>query len=132
MELMSRFPVLMGVEEFPGAYESEEAYRGRVLRELTTSREILERELGKSVEFLSWPGGGVNETALQLAKQAGFKSWTLSSWQKPEFRNRPGGSACEIKRVSGHGRVYWRGCLVKDEDSSWIVLRGTDPPGIAD
>jgi peptidoglycan/xylan/chitin deacetylase (PgdA/CDA1 family) len=121
--LTSRFPVLLDSHDYPGNYESVDDYRERVFQELSTSREILERELGKPVEFLSWPGGGVNEMALQLAKQAGFKSWTLSSWLWLYFCNRPGVSAFGIKRVSGHSRVYWRNNLVKVGDPSWIVLR---------
>ena len=122
-KLDTRFPVLQNANEFPGRYESEEERQERVLHELIKSREILERELKKRVEFFSWPGGGVDDSALELARQAGFKSWTLSSWQKPKFRNRPGADASEIKRVSGHARVFWKDRLVKAESASWIILR---------
>jgi len=122
-QLDTRFPVLRNSNVFPGKYESEEEHQARVLHELVESREILERELRKPVEFLSWPGGGVDDSALELARQAGFKSWTLSSWQKPEFRNRPGANASEIKRVSGHSRVFWKNRLVKAEAASWIISR---------
>lgn len=122
-ELTSRFPVLGGAEQIAGVYESEEEHKERVLYELTESRRILERELDKQIEFLSWPGGGVDQAATGLARQAGFKSWTLSSWQKPEFRNRPGSNAHEIKRVSGHGRAFWKGRLLTTGDASWVVLR---------
>ena len=122
-ELNSRFPVSQDSAGFPGKYESEKEYRQRVMYELTTSRQILERELRKPVNYLCWPGGGVNETAIHLAKQAGFKSWTLSSWQKTDHRNRPGVNAHEVKRVSGHSRVYWKNRLVKVGEPSWIVLR---------
>ena len=121
--LATRFPVLQNDNTFPGTYETEEERRERVLHELTESREILERELRKPVEFFSWPGGGVDDSAAELARHAGYKSWTLSSWQKPEFRNRQGVDASTIKRVSGHGRVFWRNRLVKTDAASWIVLR---------
>ena len=123
-ELALRFPVLGAGSGFPGTLESDDDYRERVFHELTTSRRILERELRKTIEFLSWPGGGVNQTALELAKQAGFKSWTLSSWQKPNYRNQPGANAGQIKRVSGRSRVYWRNRKLKvGEPSSWVVLK---------
>lgn len=123
-ELTSRFPVLGDAGEFPGSIESDDDYRERVFHELTTSRQILERELRKAVEFLSWPGGGVNQTALELAKQAGFKSWTLSSWQKPNYRNQPGANAEEIKRVSGRSNVLWRNRQLNvGKPASWVVLK---------
>jgi len=122
-ELDKRFPVLQNPNEFPGKYESEQERQERVLHELIESRAILERELRKPIEFFSWPGGGVDDSALELARQAGFKSWTLSSWQKPKFRNRQGADASEIKRVSGHSRVFWKDRLVKAESASWIISR---------
>ncbi len=122
-ELASHFPVLGGSGEFPGVYEDEDDHQERVLYELSESRRILERELDKQIEFLSWPGGGVDQTALEQARKAGFKSWTLSSWQKPEFRNRPGSNAHEIKRVSGHGRAFWKKHLLTTGNSSWVILR---------
>ena len=122
-ELETRFAVLQDSNEFPGRYESEEERQERVLHELTESREILQRELRKPIEFFSWPGGGVDDSALELARQAGYKSWTLSSWQKPDFRNRQGADASEIKRVSGHSQVFWNGRLVQAESASWIILR---------
>lgn len=122
-ELTSRFPGVGSTGSFSGTTETEEDYRDRVLYELTTSREIIERELQKQVAFLAWPGGGVNETALELAKQAGFKSWTLSSWQKPDFRNQPGAGAHEVKRVSGRSRVKWRNRVAQDGGASWILLK---------
>ncbi|MGI9222208.1 MAG: polysaccharide deacetylase family protein [Woeseiaceae bacterium] len=122
-KLDARFPVLQDSNEFPGKYESEEERQERVLHELTESREILQRKLGKPIEFFSWPGGGVDDSGAELARQAGFKSWTLSSWQEPNFRNCPGADASGIKRVSGHSQVFWKDRLVKAESASWIISR---------
>jgi hypothetical protein len=122
-KLKSQFPVLHASGKFPGTFESEEEYQDRVLGELTESRQIIERELDKPVEFLAWPGGGVNETVVELAKQAGFKSWTLSSWQKPDSKNQQGSNAHEIKRVSGRNKVFWRKRMLKVGGSSWVMLK---------
>jgi peptidoglycan/xylan/chitin deacetylase (PgdA/CDA1 family) len=108
---------------FPGRLETTDEYRDRVLDELVRSREIIGSRLGKTVDFLCWPGGGVSEEAVELARQAGYRSWTLSSWQQPEFRNRPGANPETIKRVAGQGAVYWRNRKVQDDFPGWTVLR---------
>lgn len=122
-DLNSRFPELESTAGFAGDFETDEAYRARVFDELSTSRKIIEREINKQVEFLAWPGGGVNGVAVELAKKAGFKSWTLSSWQKPDYKNQPGANAREIKRVSGRSRVRWRDRTLKDAGAAWIVTK---------
>jgi len=121
--LFGRFECLAGRERFPGELESEERYRERVWHELVESKQRLEDNLGKKIKYLSWPGGGVNEVAAKLAAEAGYLSWTLSSWQKPNSRNLPGADPSRIKRVSGHSTVHWRGKRLAEGDSWWIVQR---------
>lgn len=88
-----------GDSDFPGAFESDTDYENRVRDELGGSRSIIERKLGKTVDFLCWPGGGVNDTAKRIAAEVGYKSWTLPSSAQPEKRNRPGSDPQEIKRL---------------------------------
>jgi peptidoglycan/xylan/chitin deacetylase (PgdA/CDA1 family) len=121
--LVERFPELDGAAPFPGAYESDTGYEERVLHELTASRATLERELKKPVRFLSWPGGGVNERAEDLALEAGYKSWTLSSWQLPGRRNLPGAPPQGIKRIAGQAGVHWRGRRIADGGAWWVLHR---------
>ena len=121
--LSKRFSCLSAGADFPGIRESREEYRARVLDELIRSRKIIGDELGREVRFLSWPGGGVNNEAAELAIEAGYVSWTLSSWQKPSLRNRPGTDPAGIKRVAGRSKVHWRGRWIRDGGSWWIVQR---------
>lgn len=121
--LRGQFPFLRDGQKFPGAFESGDDYQQRVLDELTTSKAILEKELEKAVDFLSWPGGGVNDEAAALAVQAGYRSWTMSSWQRPADRNLPGMDPGGIKRISGRSKVHWRRRLLSDGDAWWIIQR---------
>lgn len=121
--LSGRFICLTGRERFPGSLESEKQYRERVRHELLESKQRLEDNLDKDIKYLSWPGGGVSDATAKLADEAGFASWTLSSWQKPDWRNLPGADPSEIKRVSGHSTVHWRGKLIAHGGSWWIMQR---------
>ena len=84
---------------FPGVYESRSDYESRVRDELGNSKSIIEQKLGKTVDFLWWPDGGVNDTAKRIAAEVGYKSWTLPSSAMPSKRNRPGSDPREIKRL---------------------------------
>jgi hypothetical protein len=106
-----------------GWYESAEEQRLRIFGELRTARDILEEKLTKRVRFLSWPGGGVSELGRELAREAGYDSWTLSSWDRPSQRNRPGVPAEGIKRLSGRGVVYWRGRRLCEGDARVVLQR---------
>jgi len=121
--LENRFACFTGAAPFPGTIESDSEYRERVLHELVESKRRLETELNKDVHFLSWPGGGVNDDAASIARQAGYLSWTLSSWQKPALRNRPGMDPSGIKRISGRSKVHWRGRWIANGGASWIIRR---------
>ena len=122
-KLVSRFGVLDGTTAFPGHVESDSDYRERVLGELVESRRQLEARLNKEVKFLSWPGGGVNRQTAELAESAGYLSQTLSSWQQPSARNRPGSDPAGIKRVAGRSKVHWRGKWIANGGSWWIMQR---------
>jgi peptidoglycan/xylan/chitin deacetylase (PgdA/CDA1 family) len=84
---------------FPGTYETEKEYEARVRGELAESKAIIEHKLSKTVEFLCWPGGGVNDVAKRLAVEAGYKSWTLPSIEQRNKRNRPGEDPGQIRRL---------------------------------
>ncbi len=44
------------------------------LFELVESKAILERELGKPVDYFAWPGGWYNKALIEMAKQAGYRA----------------------------------------------------------
>lgn len=121
--LSDRFPAIGGAAEIPGTIESESAYQARVRHELASSKEIIESRLRKTVEFLAWPGGGVNETAAGLARNVGYKSWTLSSWQERHKKNRPGADPEGIKRVTGRSKVFFRSKWIANGGAWWVLHR---------
>jgi len=94
---------------FPGYLESESEYRKRVEKELKESKQIISDQLNKQVDFICWPGGGYNQTVLKMAKDVGYKAWTLSSKDQSSFRNRPGSNRQQIKRIGSAGRILFRG-----------------------
>jgi hypothetical protein len=122
-ELISTFEFLDKSAGFPGTFETEEQYAARLEFELRESKRQLEINLEKKVEFLSWPGGGVNDLGVRLAENVGFRSYTLSSWQQPAARNEPGANPSAIKRVAGRSKVHWRGKWIANGGSWWIMQR---------
>ena len=90
---------LHGGSPFPGTCESETDYEDRVREELGRSRSTIEQKLGKTVDFLCWPGGGVNATARRIAAEVGYRSWTLPSREQRDKRNRPGSDPQEVRRL---------------------------------
>lgn len=84
--------------------ETKEEYNTRIFNELRMSRKIIEKRLEKQVKYICWPGGGYNKTVLQLAREAGYHSWTLASRDISAFKNRPGADPQQIKRISSFSR----------------------------
>lgn len=98
-----------GGEEIPGELERENDARDRVRWELAESKARIEANLGKQVDFLCWPGGGVDDAAKRLALDAGYRSWTLPGGDASGKRNVPGSDPSEIKRVPAMRDVVFFG-----------------------
>ena len=84
-----------------GRWETEEEREARVLGELTESRRVLSRGLGRDVRFLSCPQGAMSEDVERLARSAGYEAWTRSTFASGRL-NRPGGPSAHVYR-SGDG-----------------------------
>lgn len=93
----------------PGYYETDDSRISRITDELTLSKALIERNLGKQVDYICWPGGANDETVLALAKTQGYKSWTLSSDSNVEKRNCPGIDPSNIKRIGTSNVIDVRG-----------------------
>jgi peptidoglycan/xylan/chitin deacetylase (PgdA/CDA1 family) len=87
-----------------GSFESDEAYKVRVLEELTLSKTTIEKELNKQVDYICWPGGGYNDTVIELSQMAGYRSWTLSSDDQKSKRNTFASNPKGIKRIASYAR----------------------------
>jgi hypothetical protein len=81
-------------------YETQTEYEQRVRHELGRSKEVIESALGKTVHFLCWPGGAVNETAQRIAREVGYLSTTKGS-----SRNTWGADPARINRIGGEVRL---------------------------
>ena len=93
----------------PGTYESDAAMKDRLLYELQRSKQLIEHNLGKPVDFICWPGGANDERVQQIAREVGFKAWTLSSRDDGSKRNLPGADPLSIKRIGTSNQVIVRG-----------------------
>jgi hypothetical protein len=74
-----------------GRYETEREFEERVRHELSESKRLLETGLDKRVEAICWPGGSLTPKALELARELGYRRFTLpSAWRErpedPAFR----------------------------------------------
>ncbi|MFA7156728.1 MAG: polysaccharide deacetylase family protein [Bacilli bacterium] len=93
-----------------GHFETDNDYKSRVIYELVASKEIIEHNLNKTVDAICWPGGGVSEEVLRIAKKVGYKYFTLpGSWKTRHISN-----CCEnmISRITSVPRVLWKGNFI--------------------
>jgi len=79
-------------------YESELDQRNRFEWELKESKNILEKELGKKISFLCWPGGGKDVLSIELSKQY-YLAVTSSSRDRIDKKNIYGEDPFIIRRV---------------------------------
>lgn len=84
----------------------------RIRAELAESKQVLEQGLGKQVDFICWPGGGYDPDTLKIAREVGYRSWTLGSADQSAFRNIPGADPEQVKRIGSHTRQHWRGRVI--------------------
>jgi hypothetical protein len=82
-----------------GRYETIEEQEIRYNYELVDSKYYLENLLGRSVNYLCWPGGGYNDLSMRIAVKAGYKASTFS--QKSLISS--GSSRIDIIERSGYG-----------------------------
>jgi peptidoglycan/xylan/chitin deacetylase (PgdA/CDA1 family) len=78
-------------------FEAPEDRRGRYSFELIESRRIIEKELGTTVEYFCWPGGGYNEESMSMSLQV-YKGVTLSSRDPSNVWNGFGEGSPKIRR----------------------------------
>lgn len=81
-----------------GRFETEQEHRDRITEELVSSKEIISWRLGKTVEYLCWPGGGYSEAVRQVAGNE-YRAMTLASSDTLEHRNRTGDREDRIRRI---------------------------------
>ncbi len=55
-----------------GRFETEAESDGRIMNELTLTKELIEIKLNKKVDYICWPWGSVDRPLIERAKRAGF------------------------------------------------------------
>ncbi len=77
--------------------ESDTEYLQRIRYEICESKKIIEKQLGKTVDYFCWPGGGYKEEVKEIALQ-NYKAVTLSSADTTEHFNRVGDEPSFLRR----------------------------------
>lgn len=110
---------------FPGEYESAQQRLERIAGELRRSREVLQAITARPVEFLCWPGGGYDASSVEVAKECGFRAFTLGSREAADKRNRPGESPSTLKRIGIANRFKVKGvdCGAPTASLLWLRIR---------
>lgn len=99
-------------------YETPAERRERIRIELAESKRVLEEGLSKKIDFICWPGGGYEPETLDIAREAGYKSWTLGSADQSSVRNVPGADPEHVKRIGSQTRQQWRGRVIGHTNGS--------------
>ena len=96
----------MGLDD---RYETQEERMTRLREEVTLSKQELAALLGKAIDFLCWPNGAYDGAAVDVAGQAGYLAWTLSSRDRGTRKNVPGEDPSWIRRYAASPWWYFRG-----------------------
>jgi peptidoglycan/xylan/chitin deacetylase (PgdA/CDA1 family) len=91
--------------EVAGEYESQEEFLLRVRKELNESREILGGELHKEVDALVWPGGGVIPEIIPIARELGYRYFTLPG--RLDRTDDSGLTKGMLRRMTNVSRISW-------------------------
>lgn len=98
--------VVEKVREGPGGrgrFETQEEFHHRVRSELAASKATLEEGLGHEVQALVWPGGGVTPDVVRIAREIGYRRFTLPR----QLVGDPVVETDMFSRVSSGCRVWW-------------------------
>jgi len=117
-----------------GRLESDDERLTRIRDEILLSKAELETILDRPLNFICWPGGSYDDTAVEVAREAGYKAWTLSSRDVSPRRNRPGDDPEWVRRMAvspwwmfrGKRRAFIDGAFLRHmiEDYKGVTLGG--------
>lgn len=99
---------LMKKHKIGERFENDQEYEKRIFDEHFKSKLIIEEKLDKKVDFICFPGGGYNQKVLEVAKEVGYKAWTLSSRDRTPHKNIPGSDPTMIKRLGSVPRQKYK------------------------
>ena len=111
--------------------ESDAERLTRLREEIVLAKRELSQVLGRPVEFLCWPNGEYDEDCVNLAREAGFKAWTLRSRERHVRRNLPGEDPRWIRRLDVSPWWYCRWRKVCHVDGGFLERQIADYKGFA-
>ena len=82
-----------------GIFETDIEQKNRYTYELLESKNIIEKELSKKIEFLCWPGGGYNKLSINISQDVGYKASTIASSDQTSFID----NSIDYKRIRRFG-----------------------------
>jgi peptidoglycan/xylan/chitin deacetylase (PgdA/CDA1 family) len=100
--------------------ETEEQRLTRLREEIPLAKQELTDLLGHEVEYLCWPNGKYDDTCVEMAREAGFKAWTLKSADRDLRRNVPGEDVEWIRRLDVSPWWFCRGRKVCHVDGEFL------------
>lgn len=89
--------------QHPGRFETEIETQDRYTAELKTSKETIEKQLNKKIDFFAWPVGKYNEETLKIAKNL-YKATTFSG--RINLDNQDPFTIYRISGVCGKGNRF--------------------------
>ncbi|MFZ1948415.1 MAG: polysaccharide deacetylase family protein [bacterium] len=114
-----------------GREETSEQRKGRLGQEVVASRAELGSLVGKTIDYLCWPNGAYDQTALGLAEGAGYTAWTLGSRAVTTQKNRPGEDPRWIARMAAAPWWMFRGRRIGVVDGDFMRYLIEDYRGVA-
>jgi peptidoglycan/xylan/chitin deacetylase (PgdA/CDA1 family) len=111
--------------------ETDEQRLTRLREEIPLARQELTDLIGHPVDFLCWPNGKYDDTCVQMAREAGFKAWTLRSADRLIRRNVPGEDPEWIRRLDVSPWWFCRGRKVCHCDGEFLERMIADYKGFA-
>jgi hypothetical protein len=101
-------------------FETEEERLTRLREEIPLARQEIAGLIERPVDFLCWPNGQYDDICLQMAREAGFKAWTIRKADRDCRRNVPGEPPEWIRRMDVG--PYWmlKGRNVGDYDGEFL------------
>jgi len=111
--------------------ETEEQRLTRLREEIPLARQELTDLLGHPVDFLCWPNGKYDDTCVEMAREAGFKAWTIRSSDRSTRRNVPGEAPEWIRRFAVSPWWFCRGRKVCQVDGEFLERALADYKGFA-
>ena len=105
-----------------GRHEGDCERFARLREEIADSKRDLEQVIGKRVDFLCWPGGSCDVDSIAIAREAGYKAWTLAGPGPVNKANLPGEDPAWIRRVPAIPWWDYRGHRVSAVDGKFVRL----------